>query len=180
MSVSIFFRVDTRPYSAYRDPSLPIAAYIAQGGVAGNASGGEVLMAFRFQGAETDARVSQMYNLEQLSIDTTDGTGRAVRIDTINMDALAPARQASPQMWQTTLVAFPGSLGSGLVLPATQLPIWLGAPAVDPASGDGAIRFTFANVDLILYAITIQGYIWSPRSVLAEGGPQRPVRSLFG
>ena len=70
--------------------------------------------------------------------------------------------------------------GEGVALrnEGPRLPIWLGV--VGRQEGDSVITFQFDNVNLRLYQIVIQGYMWGPRSVLAPGGPRRPVGGLFG
>lgn len=177
MAVAQTFRVDVRPYSGYADPSLPVAAWIAQAGIAGDASGGNLFIDFLFQPSD-DEQISELFNLEQLSIDTTAAADHAGLMATINMDSLAPNRPASTQMWRVLIQ------GSGLGVAAIDigqfsvLPLWLGSPS--KTEGNGGLRFEFANVDLRLFAVTIQGYMWGPRSVLAAGGPRRPVGGLFG
>ena len=177
MAVPIDFRVDIRPYSAYDDPSLPIAAWISQGGVAGDASGGFVSMSFVFQRAD-DPQISELFNLEMLSFDTSQSASQNMMLETVAMDTLAPNRPASSQRWQMLTVAT--SVGtSGLTLEKNNvLPLWLGSPSRE--EGQGVLRITTPNVDLLLYAATLQGYMWGPRSVLAPGGPRRPVGGLFG
>ena len=176
MVVAIDFRVDVRPYSGYTDPSLPIAAWIAQGGVAGDASGGSVFMDFIFQDAD-NPQVTELYSLDQISFDTTGTAAREVALSTVNMDTLAPNRRASPQFWRfrTETIATVGI--SALDFENPMLPLWLGSPNKD--EGKGAIRLNVVNVDLLLYAATLQGYVWGPRSVLAPGGPRRPIGGLF-
>jgi len=180
MAVSANFRVDTRPFSGYADPALPIASWIAQGGVAGDASGGAVIMNFLFQ-QSADKRITEMYNVEQASLDTSDNLLRRVGLETLNMDALSPDRPASPQKWFLDVNSVTGISGTALnVRDLAGLPIWLGAPFLPAGSSAAGLRFQFSNIDLILYAITVQGYIWGPRSVLAPGGPQRPPNGFLG
>lgn len=179
MSVGFAFRVDIRPYSGYSDPSLPIAAWIAQGGAVGNASGGALTMSFLFQRDE-DAQISELFNLEQISFDTSTDVNRVGMLSTINMDTLAPNRPVSDQIWRIDTFGDGGPIGlsAGNLDRLLQHPLWLGAP--NRVEGDSGLRVTWPNVDLLLYLVTLQGYMWGPRSVLANGGPQRPVGGLFG
>lgn len=181
MSVSINFRVDMRPYSGYNDPAFPISGWIAQGGAVGDASGGNLIMDFNFMAGEEIPRISELFNLEQISIDTASAVSEVILMETRNMDVLSPARAASPQKWAwiTNAVLGNSAIRSDFV-PKGPLPIWLGVPNQDAPSQEGGIRFTWTNVDLRLYAITLQGYRWGPRSVLAPGGPQRPPFGYFG
>jgi len=178
--VSVFgdFRIDTRPYSGYLDPSLPVATYIAQGTLLGDGTGGVLEISFLYQRAD-DAQISEMFNLEQIAVDTSRDGPIPVTMRLLGMDALAPNRLAFGQIWSLTLEdRFSGATDSALPPGALPRPLWFGAP--NREEGNGLVRFTFANADTELYAVTIQGYMWGPRSVLAPGGPQRPVGSLFG
>lgn len=172
MSVFGTFRIDTRPYTGYADPGLPIGSWIAQAGIVGDASGGIVKMQFLIE-LEGGVRISELYNIEQMSVDT-NLSGRGMILDTANMDRLAPNRQASPQKWHFSTL----SVSSVSAIPASQLtglPLWLGAPDVDTPAGDKGFNLTFTNEDLVFFAATFQGYFWGPRSVIAPGGPRRPV-----
>lgn len=178
MTVSAEFRVDVRPYSGYDDPSLPIAAWISQGGLAGDVSGGSIFMDFLFQRAD-DAQVTELFNLEQLSVDTSAESPSTFMLSTLTMDNLAPNRPASPQKWKgdTSSVVSASSSATPL-FNVTILPLWLGAP--NKVEGNGGLRLQTVNTNGVLVAATLQGYMWGPRSVLAPGGPRRPVGGLFG
>lgn len=182
MSVLTRFRVDYRPYSGYTEPAFPISGWIAQGGAVGDASGGTLIMDFNFMEGEDIPRIALLFNLEQISMDTTGGVTEEALMETRNMDNLSPARAASPQKWSWQVTqAIPGvSTIRNDDNHKGGLPIWLGAPNQDAPSAEGGLRFTWDNSDLRLYAITIQGYRWGPRSVLAPGGPQRPPFGYFG
>jgi len=179
--VSVFgtFRIDTRPYTGYTDPGLPIGSWIAQAGLVGDASGGILRMNFLIE-REGGVRVSELYNIEQFSADTSSSTGRDITLATINMDRLAPTRQASPQKWRMATIV--GGDGTSAIDTAKLmgLPYWLGAPDVDTPAGDKGFSVTFLNIDLLLFAATVQGYFWGPRSVTAPGGPRRPVAGFLG
>jgi len=177
MVVSADFRIDVRPYSGYADPSLPIAAYVGQGAQIGDASGGNVNFSFIYQ-RNDDAQISEMFNLEQLALDTSINGGTVGSMRLVAMDSLAANRPMFGQIWRIITENTQGSSDSALDIKALALPLWFGSP--NREEGDGLVRFIFPNVDLELYAVTIQGYIWGPRSVMAPGGPQRPVGSLFG
>jgi len=176
MSVSADFRIDVRPYSGYEDPALPIAAYIGQGSLVGDASGGSVDFSFLFQ-RSADAQISEMFNLEQLAMDSTT-SALPVTIRLVAMDTLSPSRLAFGQIWSGLMADRFAGTNSALPVGGLPRPLWLGSP--NREEGNGLIRFTMQNFDLDLYAVTIQGYMWGPRSVLAPGGPQRPVGRLFG
>lgn len=178
MTVFSTFRVDTRPYSGYADPSLPIAAWIASGTTTGNGTGGSLFMDFIVQVAET-TRVTELFNLEQIAVHT-DASGAIVGIlRTEQMDVLNPnVRATEVQEWVLPLVAN-GVADSALNLNnLSGLPIWLGAPT--DGDVDAGLQLEFLNVDTIVFHATLQGYMWGPRSVVAPGGPQRPPFGYFG
>ena len=177
MSVLGDFRIDVRPYSGYIDPSLPIAAYVGQGSLVGDASGGTIDFGFVYQ-RNDDAQISEMFNLEQLAMDSSVNGALPVTMRLVAMDSLSQNRPMFGQIWGFQLLSISGSTNNARNIDALSLPLWFGSPNRD--EGDGLIRFTVPNVDLELYAVTIQGYIWGPRSVMAPGGPQRPLGSLFG
>ena len=177
MSVSQTFRYDIRPYAGFSDPGLPIGTYIGQAGLVGDASGGTVIASFIFQ-EEQDDLITELFSLEQLAIDTDAAAVDIIEMKILNMDNLSRNRAASPQIWRiaTSAITTTSALSPNQNV---NLPLWMGAPSLASLSGTGVLRFTFVNTDLRLYAITIQGYIWSARSILANGGPRRPVEGLF-
>jgi len=172
MTVVGSFNYDIRPYAGYRDPGLPIGSYIAQGGLAGDASGGNIVFTFQFA-LEEEEKITELFNLEQFEVDTDSGAV-SFMIETVNMDTLSRNRSASKRKWQGLTIAH-GS-DSAITMQASLLgPLWLGSPNLDARAGTAGLRFSFINVNLRLHAVTVQGYIWSSRSILAEGGPRRPV-----
>ena len=179
MTVVGSFSYDIRPYTGHAVPGLPIASYIAQGGLAGDASGGNVIFTFVFMG-EQEEKITELFNIEQVEVDTDAAAVETFIIETVNMDTLSRNRSASKRKWHGS-TAIHGS-DSALRLHQTLThPLWLGSPNLDARAGTAGIRFSFTNTDLRLYAVTIQGYIWGSRSILATGGPQRPVGGgLFG
>jgi len=176
MSVGFTFRVDIRPYTGFTDPALPVASWFAQGGAAGNASGGTINLDFPFQ-RDGDAQISELFNIEQIAADTTSAVARDAIMQALNMDFLALGRPATDRRWRLQTTAAPGAVSAISIL-NNQLPLWLGTP--NREEGDAGLRFLFTNVDLLLYFVSIQGYMWGPRSVMAEGGPRRPLSGLFG
>lgn len=178
MAVGFSFRVDVRPYSGYDDPSLPIAAWVSQAGAAGDASGGSINMDVLFH-RDGDPQTSELYNLEQIAIDVIATGPLDGSIQSLNMDNLAPNRPLSDQLWSLPIIDAQGSFSALDFNSANVLPLWLGAPNRD-IEGDSGIRFFFNNVNNRLIQIITQGFIWGPRSILAPGGPQRPVSGFFG
>ena len=178
MSVAVDVRIDVRPYSGYVEPALPIAAYVGQGVLVGDASGGTMDMSFIYQ-RNDDAQISEMFNLEQIAFDSGIAVGQGVSMRLVAMDSLSQNRPMFGQIWSLQTDGILGEADSALAISSgSMLPLWFGSPNRD--EGDGLVRFTIPNVDFLIIGCTIQGYMWGPRSVLAPGGPQRPIGSLFG
>lgn len=181
MTVLAQFRVDTRPYSGYDDPAFPIASWISQGLVIGDASAGSANIDLLFVFAEGLAAITEMYNLEQLHVDTQVPTTEQILMRTQSMDNLAPNRPAAEQSWLIPLTSTGANDTVMSLVQASGLPLWLGSPTIVGGGGnlDSGLRFEFQNVNLVVYEVSAQGYMWSTRSILAPGGPQRPPFGLF-
>lgn len=180
MSEFFDFHVHTRPYTGYVEPGLPIGSWIAGAEVIGTASGGFLVMSCLFQHAET-VRVTELFNLEQLSMDVAQSTPASAFITTLRMDILAPGTEVDfgeEQRWLSLLQTDGVGEASMSLADQAGLPLWLGAPSV--LGVDAGLRFEFRNANLIEYTVTAQGYMWGPRSVIAPGGPQRPPFGFFG
>lgn len=176
MSLTAAFDVITRPYSGYADPTLPIAAYIAQGVQTGDGSGGFLNLQFLFQLAAA-RDVSNLYNLEQFAVFSDQGVTIGANLDTVAMDHTGGPTVAFLQRWNL-LLTFAG-LGLGVAAPLSDqgaLPLWLGRPQTGV---DAGVQFQFVNSPGDNFTAVIQGFIWGPRSVLADGGPQRPPSGYF-
>jgi len=172
------FRVNTRPYTGYVDPSLPIGAWIASGSATGNATGGSLFMAFLVQIAETQ-RVTELYNLEQLAVHIDELAIVRGIMRTEQMDVLNPnVRATEVQAWQLDLQAGESPDAALPLASSTVLPLWLGAPT--DGDVDAGLQFEFANANGRVHHVTCQGYIWGPRCVVAPGGPQRPPFGFYG
>lgn len=177
MSVFAEAHIDIRPYSAYEDPSLPVASWISQLGIVGDGSGGIARINFLIE-REGQVRITELFNLEQIAVDTSS-LARIFSLETNDMDNLSPARQVSPQIFAFTTTVTANGVSAMLPDQYTVLPIWFGAPEQTGSAQDKGLRVTFNNSDGLLYLVTLQGYMWSPRSILAPGGPRRPVGGLF-
>lgn len=176
MTIAQNFRTEVRPYSGYNDPSLPIGAWIGQGVLIGNATGGFLQMNLLFQFGQQEL-VSELYNVEQFTADVSANTTQVAEIQTRNMDRLAGDRLVGVQRWQFPVIGDGVNNAMSQLESQAGLPIFLGRPTTRLL--ECGVRVQFANTDLLTFSCTLQGYIWGPRSVLAEGGPRRPVNGLF-
>ncbi len=177
MTLILNLRTETRPYSGYEDPSLPVGAWIGAGSLVGDASAGFLVMNFLFQFGQQPLN-SQMYNVERVAAEVSVGTTQQGHIETRNMDELAPNRPVGVQRWSFALVD--DGADNAIIDLASQagLPMWLGR-ATAPLLECG-VRVQFTNTNLLTYTVALQGYFWGPRSILAPGGPQRPPNGFLG
>jgi len=177
MTVSVANAISIRQWRGYDDPGLPVGMYFAQNAVTGDASGGRMLVIFEFKGE--GAPVSgRFFNVEQINIFHSDFTARAGFIQATNFETLGPVGLVNRQ-WKTQLTGNGNSVGALTAPQYFPLPVFLGSVA-PVASLAAQLEVGTTNIDLTSYVVTIQGYIWEPRSVQAEGGLRRPVDSLYG
>ena len=127
-----------------------------------------------FQLSTAAALDSQLYNLEQLDIRSTAASDVDVMLRVLVMD---------PPMLSDRRIGFTlgnlTGLGRGIT-PTDQRGLrglWFGTPAQIGTSGLVAIQMV--NQDTHTLHVSAQGYIWGARSVMADGGPQRPPSSLY-
>lgn len=177
MPVISNFRTEMRPYSGYRDPSLPVGAWIANGALIGDLSGGFIQMNFLFQFGQQPLN-SQLYNIERFSADISASLSLLGEIQTRQMDNLAPGRPVGVQRWIFDITGDNVNNASCKLDSFSGLPIWLGS--CQEAFLECGVRFQFQNLDGLTHTVTVQGYVWDPRSVLAPGGPQRPPNGFLG
>lgn len=177
MSVATNFRTEVRPYSGYDAPALPVGAWIAQGVITGDASGGASQMNFLFQFGNNPLN-SQLYSLEQFTAESNSANTEQGDFETINMDRLTSQLVLPVTRQAFTITA--DAIGSAVASLGDMagLPFWLGGPNV--ANLECGLRFQFQNTNTRVHTVSCQGYIWGPRSMLAEGGPQRPLNGFFG
>ncbi len=177
MTVSFLESIHIRPWRGYDDPGLPVGMYFAQGAVTGDASGGDMLILFGFKG-EGEPVSGRFFNLEQINIFHSSNLTKQGHIVANNFETLGPVGLVNRQ-WRFSLIDNRNdvsAMNEGLYLP---LPLFLGSVA-PVASLAADLEVGIDNVDVTSLVATIQGYIWEPRSVQAEGGLRRPVDSLYG
>ena len=177
MTLIANFRTETRPYSGYEDPALPMGSWIASGALVGNGSGGFLVMNFLFQFGQQPHN-SQLYNVERVAAEVSVGTTQQGHIETRQMDNLAPGRPVGVQRWSFALTD--DGADNAIIDLASQagLPMWLGQ--CQEALLECGVRVQFTNTNLLTYTVALQGYFWGPRSILAAGGPQRPPNGFLG
>jgi len=177
VTVSVANAIALRPWRGYDDPGLPVGMYFAQNAVTGDASGGDMIVFFRFKG-EGDPVSGRFFNLEQINIFHSVTTAKPAHVVANNWETIGPVGLVNRQ-WKLELANNANgvsAIGERSHLP---LPLFLGSAAPVPSLTTD-LEVGIDNVDLSSLVVTIQGYIWEPRSVQAEGGLRRPVDSLYG
>ncbi len=168
--------VESRRYSGWTDPRYPIGYWQASLTLVGDASGGLFSIDLLFQPAFPAFLNSQMYSVERFGISSNEDADRVVRLAAINMNG--PANQPAGHAYAISLltsssVASGGATGSALNL----VPWFLGSQR--QAGTSASLSLITLNSDLISFTLDAEGYRWSPRSVLVDGGPQRPPTGLY-
>jgi len=152
--------------------------YRAEGTVTGDVSGGLELVQFIFR-AESNPVSGRFFNIEQLAVMRV-GSATNGFLQTFNFEEVAPTGLVNME-YHLRLELDIGTFGSALdgKNGGPALPLFLGSPDA-VADLEAQVNIGFTNVDGVALAAMIQGYIWEPRSIMAEGGLRRPVDSLYG
>lgn len=166
-------------FRGHDDPALPTGIWWGTGVVVGDASGGtnQVRVLLKAEGAAVSG---EMWNLEHVMAFISDA---ASFVSFVTAVGLSPSRDA-PGV--DALYRFQSlSVGSGLgnsalseVIP--RMPIFLGSVR---GGADTLAAVAYGTNNLTVsdsLSVSMMGYVWDPRSMLTEGGPQRPPRALFG
>ncbi len=171
MSVTANTSVRFREFNGWTDAALPIGWWWGETLTIGDLSGGTIIARVDFNiSPPIGGYFGNFLSLEQVVVRSTRLGATSVRLRTQNLDV----QENNPE-WLGNLAQFPG--GTPLALDPETLNAWRGLWL-------GRQRFrgstTFIAVDTIndedgaVFQFFPQGYMWSPRSAQAEGGPQRP------
>lgn len=176
MSVTERSFIRRRRFTGFMDPRFPIGFWWGAGESTGDGSGGFLRHALDFAGVSI--RDAQLYSLEQIDQLRSSSTSAGdFEILTDGFDDL----DRTGTDWDMVVQAIqPGS--SAILLGATRdlsalRGYFLGNPAISSPPANLSVAVT--NVNLATLRIRAQGYIWDPRSILADGGPQRPPTGLY-
>ena len=177
--------IHVMPWRGYDDPTLPEAIWWGSAVVVGDASGGTMNARLCFKN-EGDPVSGNIWNLEEFNAFLNDQTLSSMFMKTVG---LAPTKGAAFVDRQYALETFStGSANGQAVLRGgrggsegmLKLPTMLGT--VRGVADDIAVLTFGRNNEgaATSLAVTAFGYQWGPRSMMAEGGPQRPPQSVFG
>lgn len=165
----IFFR----RFNGHVDPALPEGWWFGSVSVTGDGTGGIASLSLALAPV-SDALNSRIFSLEQLSVSSTATAGANVRFQGTNL--VGPGPVNLDMFFGAAMVVSDASVISAEALNA--LPLFLGS-AADRAQ-QASYSAVLPNSDMVVFDFEAQGYWWGPRSVLVDGGPQRPLRSVYG
>lgn len=177
MTISVSDTIVPRPWRGYDDPGLPVGMYFAQNAVTGDMTGGDMIVFFLFK-AEAEPVSGRFFNIEQINVFHSDTATKSAHVSANNWESVSPAGLVNRQ-WKLQLITNANdvaAMGHQLYFP---LPLFLGqaAPVRDL---ECQVEVGVDNVTVSSLVVSIQGYIWEPRGMLAPGGLRRPVDSLYG
>jgi len=175
MSVVGAVPIEFRRFSGYLDPRYPLGQWFGVSVIEGDATGGTASVTIDFVASTQVSRATVLYNLEELSISREVQGSAFMRFLALNFSrptSFAARHQYSLDIRQD-------AVGGGSAMDpkeAAFLPLFLGTQrdigtTVQIAIIDG-------NSDGNTITMEAWGYYWSPRSVLIDGGPQRPFSRL--
>lgn len=169
--------VESRRFSGWLDPRYPIGTWLAAFQLIGDASGGFIQLNLLFQTADGPARLnSQMYSVERMAAVVTSGNGPVAEIIALNMGG--PSNFTFSHQYSIQMLAQNASSQSAIAGDQfTMLPWFLGAQRT--AGQIAALSLLLINANGVIVTFEAEGYRWSPRSVLVDGGPQRPPTGLY-
>jgi len=176
VSVATEQPVELRRFSGYDDPRYPSGSWHVRVLALGDATGGTITLGAILALAGSPALSSLIFSLEQHALSTTVGTTRFYRLFTDNMSGPSNAALVVDYVEQVVGVggvARAATAGSTLV----REPLFLGSQRFQGITS--ALRVAIVNDDAIVHLFTAQGYYWTARSVLVDGGPQRPPTGLY-
>jgi len=168
--------VESRRYSGWLDPRYPIGYWQGVLAVTGNLSGGQIGIDLLFQTAFPALKNSQMYSVERFAITSTENADRVVRLDVVNMGGPGTG---FTQRYAIQLLSTEGVSGAtqGDAAAMNLVPWFLGSQGI--AGTSASLSLLTLNIDGVTFTLEAEGYRWSARSVLADGGPQRPPTGLY-
>lgn len=177
MTVSVSNGISIRPWRGYDDPGLPVGMYFAQNAVTGDASGGDMIVFFDYKG-EGEPVSGRFFNIEQINVFHSTIATKEGHLVANNWETIGPVGLVNRQ-WGFRLINNDNDISTMDNVKYLPLPLFLGSVA-PVASLAATVEVGVNNIDLSSLVATIQGYIWEPRAIMAEGGLRRPVDSLYG
>lgn len=144
----------------------------------GDASGGDQTLIIEFDPLEIANLSGRYFNIEALELSNNNNSQRGPAA--LHLINFAPVIATATINRQWTIEILLNNLGNNAITLGNKLvrPIFLGTPVL--ATVTASIRAVIDNVDTVDTTMWAEGYIWSGRSVMAQGGLRRPQDSLYG
>lgn len=185
MAVEETIRIGYRQYRGYDDPGLPDGHWFARGALQGDGTGASSILHVEFKPASTDpTTVSRLYSLEYILLNIV-GVAAVVAMTMDNWD-LPNFLPLTGQLVSSNVMATitpttaqsGGRAGMDVASQARPASMFLGSPAKNTGRTD--IAFQTDNINGTQVGVTMQGFYWEARAILAPGGPRKPADSLYG
>ena len=177
MAVNVQVAVESRRFSGWLDPRYPIGYWWASLEATGDATGGRLGIDLLFQPADPPRLNSQLYSVERFAALNDDGNLAIVAIQAINMGG--PSNLGFSHKYAVDMPVLTGLTETAARPEAMQmLPWFLGSQRI--AGISASLSLGSVNLDTVIFKFEAEGYRWSARSVLVDGGPQRPPTGPYG
>jgi len=177
LSVVVSTFVRYQRFSGYADPRYPEGYWFGVRDGIGDGSAGTLQLQLVFTPATQLGRNTRIYSVEQVSYRTSAGVATTVELLTENMGR---AILGVDDDHRIAILVVPSGIGVDSAVRGDQLgflPLFLGSQRnVGTAS---TYTSSNGNTTGITETFSAQGYWWGPRSVLVDGGPQRPPSGLY-
>lgn len=165
-----------RRFSGYLDPRWPLGYWVGSSTGSGDASGGNITIELVFALASQASLSSIMFSLERVGLASSDAASREFRLSVQNMGQDGQAAL----LYETALATITGAVTrSPLDARRTaSLPWFLGSQRIQGIQAEVQVDAGNPGVG-VDFRFEAQGYYWGARSVLVDGGPQRPPTGLY-
>ena len=170
MSVLAVVTVNRKLWQGFSERSLPTGAWDADGGVTGDASGGNRQLDVVF--APLGVATGLAWSIERLTVQDLRDATTTGQLFSAGFDLL---QNVSFNLQQSA----GGSYSAIPMQDLSMLPIFLGVPAGLP-SGAATVSIQMDNSNGNLANVRLEGYMWDQRTVSTPGGYQRPRGSPWG
>lgn len=177
MAVITNTNVQYRQFNGYSDPRYPQGMWFGASTSVGDATGGVNEAVLVFTLSTITALGSRIFNMEQFSVRSSRDADADIRFSHINLTGPQP-----PGLQHYSLALVSDAISSSASVSArdmrTLVPLFLGSQRLQGVTA--GIAIDNANNDTEIMVFEAQGYWWGPRSVMADGGPQRPPTGMYG
>lgn len=168
MSVTTTALAIRQPWQGFMRAELPIGSWRSKLELTGDGSGGVRQLTIIFRGA-VETRSALAYSMERMSCQDTDNLAKNVQGETAGFDL---ETQFLARVEQGVTIA---ALRDGTNEITRH---FLGV--AERAAASVVLIIQTPNVTGEVFTVEAEGYIWSQRSINAEGGYQVPVTTPWG